>query len=55
MPDSWSSVLQVHLATYKGETVVVKVQSPGLKQLFDIDLKNVQMLPSVVCLTAGHV
>jgi hypothetical protein len=34
---------QVHLATLKtGEKVVVKVQRPGLKELFDIDLKNIR-------------
>lgn len=34
---------QVHLATLKsGERVVVKVQRPGLKELFDIDLKNIR-------------
>ena len=35
---------QVHLATLKGEKVVVKVQRPGLKSLFDIDLKNIRVL-----------
>jgi len=36
-------LLQVHLATLKtGERVVVKVQRPGLKDLFDIDLKNIR-------------
>jgi hypothetical protein len=35
--------VQVHLATLKsGERVVVKVQRPGLKDLFDIDLKNIR-------------
>lgn len=34
----------MHRATYKGQPVVVKVQRPGLKQLFDIDLKNVRVL-----------
>jgi hypothetical protein len=35
--------LQVHLARLKsGERVVVKVQRPGLKDLFDIDLKNIR-------------
>ena len=34
--------LQVHLAQINGEKVVVKVQRPGLKSLFDIDLKNVR-------------
>jgi hypothetical protein len=36
--------LQVHLATMNGQQVVVKVQRPGLKELFDIDLKNVRQL-----------
>lgn len=34
----------MHLATLNGQKVVVKVQRPGLKQLFDIDLKNVRVL-----------
>ena len=37
-------VCQVHLARLKGESVVVKVQRPGLKALFDIDLKNIRVL-----------
>ena len=35
---------QVHLAQLRGEEVVVKVQRPGLRQLFDIDLKNIRVL-----------
>lgn len=36
---------QVHRATlFSGEQVVVKVQRPGLKQLFDIDLNNLRIL-----------
>lgn len=43
-------LLQVHLATLKsGERVVVKVQRPGLKDLFDIDLKNIRW----VCAAQG--
>jgi ABC1 atypical kinase-like domain len=34
----------VHLAKLRGEAVVVKVQRPGLKALFDIDLKNIRVL-----------
>ena len=34
----------MHLARLGGEQVVVKVQRPGLKQLFDIDLKNIRVL-----------
>ena len=39
---------QVHLGTLKstGERVVVKVQRPGLKELFDIDLKNLRVIAS---------
>ena len=29
---------------FTGEEVVVKVQRPGLKQLFDIDLNNLRLL-----------
>lgn len=35
---------QVHLAKMNGQKVVVKVQRPGLKELFDIDLKNIRAL-----------
>mgnify|MGYP002774985726 CR=1 FL=1 len=34
---------QVHRATLRGEEVVIKVQRPGLKELFDIDLKNLRV------------
>ncbi len=35
----------MHRATlFSGEQVVVKVQRPGLKQLFDIDLNNLRIL-----------
>ncbi len=32
------------MARLNGERVVVKVQRPGLKELFDIDLKNIRVL-----------
>ena len=35
--------MQVHLAQINGEKVVVKIQRPGLKSLFDIDMKNVRL------------
>ncbi len=42
-PIAAASLGQVHLARLKtGERVVVKVQRPGLKELFDIDLKNIR-------------
>ena len=46
VPIAAASLGQVHLAKLKGtgEKVVVKVQRPGLKALFDIDLKNVRAL-----------
>jgi hypothetical protein len=48
----------VHLATLKsGERVVVKVQRPGLKDLFDIDLKNIRWalgVPLFVVLRGNH-
>lgn len=34
---------QVHRAKLWGKEVVVKVQRPGLKALFDIDLKNLRV------------
>lgn len=37
---------QVHIAYLNGEKVVVKVQRPGLKDLFDIDLKNIRAIVS---------
>lgn len=36
--------VQVHLATLNGQKVAVKVQRPGLKQLFFYDLQNVRIL-----------
>lgn len=36
---------QVHRAKLEGKEVVVKVQRPGLKALFDIDLKNLRVGP----------
>lgn len=37
--------MQVHRAVlHSGEQVVVKVQRPGLKNLFDIDLANLKVL-----------
>ncbi|KAI8469667.1 MAG: ABC1 family-domain-containing protein [Monoraphidium minutum] len=44
-PIAAASLGQVHLAKLdSGEKVVVKVQRPGLKELFDIDLKNIRAL-----------
>ncbi|KAG2495073.1 hypothetical protein HYH03_006684 [Edaphochlamys debaryana] len=44
-PIAAASLGQVHLAKLRnGPRVVVKVQRPGLKELFDIDLKNIRAL-----------
>lgn len=40
---------QVHRAKLKGQEVVVKVQRPGLKDLFDIDLKNLRVSLLILC------
>ncbi|GKV18251.1 hypothetical protein SLEP1_g28657 [Rubroshorea leprosula] len=47
--DDWpiaaASLGQVHRATlHDGEKVIVKVQRPGLKKLFDIDLGNLKLI-----------
>ncbi|CAO2831360.1 unnamed protein product [Amaranthus hypochondriacus] len=43
-PIAAASLGQVHRARVKGQDVVVKVQRPGLKDLFDIDLKNLRVI-----------
>lgn len=45
LPIAAASLGQVHRAIlHNGEKVVVKVQRPGLKRLFDIDLKNLKLI-----------
>ncbi|CAI9109271.1 OLC1v1009063C1 [Oldenlandia corymbosa var. corymbosa] len=43
-PIAAASLGQVHRAKMNGMEVVVKVQRPGLKDLFDIDLKNLRVI-----------
>ncbi|XP_014511585.1 protein ACTIVITY OF BC1 COMPLEX KINASE 8, chloroplastic [Vigna radiata var. radiata] len=43
-PIAAASLGQVHRARLSGHEVVVKVQRPGLKDLFDIDLKNLRVI-----------
>ena len=41
-PIAAASLGQVHRARFNGRRVVVKVQRPGLRELFEIDLKNLR-------------
>ncbi|KAL5984152.1 Protein ACTIVITY OF BC1 COMPLEX KINASE 8, chloroplastic [Asimina triloba] len=43
-PIAAASLGQVHRARSKGQEIVIKVQRPGLKDLFDIDLKNLRVI-----------
>ncbi|KAG8071173.1 hypothetical protein GUJ93_ZPchr0006g42131 [Zizania palustris] len=43
-PIAAASLGQVHRACLNGKEVVIKVQRPGLKGLFDIDLKNLRVI-----------
>lgn len=43
-PLAAASLGQVHTAMYKGKKVAIKVQRAGLKELFDVDCKNLKKL-----------
>jgi predicted unusual protein kinase regulating ubiquinone biosynthesis (AarF/ABC1/UbiB family) len=43
-----ASLGQVHTAFYKGQKVAIKVQRAGLKELFDVDLKNLKKLAALL-------
>mmetsp|Transcript_3406 Transcript_3406/g.10340 ORF Transcript_3406/g.10340 Transcript_3406/m.10340 type:complete len:850 (+) Transcript_3406:235-2784(+) len=47
-PIAAASLGQVHLAVYQGKPVAVKVQRPGLKELFDLDLKNLRLVAQLL-------
>lgn len=44
VPLKAASLGQVHTACFKGKKVAIKVQRAGLKELFDLDLKNLRKL-----------
>lgn len=46
-PIAAASLGQVHLATLDGEQVIVKVQRPGLRDLFEVDMSNVKLLARI--------
>ncbi len=43
-PLAAASLGQVHVAKLNGKQVAIKIQRTGLKELFDMDLKNIKTL-----------
>ena len=47
-PIAAASLGQVHIAYKNGQKLAVKVQRQGLKNLFDMDLKNIKVLAKIL-------
>lgn len=48
VPIAAASLGQVHRAVYQGREVAIKIQRAGLKELFDVDLKNLKVLAKML-------
>lgn len=48
VPIAAASLGQVHRGVYRGQEVAIKIQRSGLRDLFDVDLKNLKVLAKML-------